>query len=152
MKRLTLALAILLAPALAAAQASQPKTVSNPGLGTVMPATDLSTSPTTGNLAMPVDGYSLAMLKVRLVRGGLAIDIGVSCEESDDGATNWSEVTQIQSGAITQFSPVYTTSVSTNFTIRLDVTGFIYVRCTFTGTNSNSSDTVALVVRRVRGI
>ena len=150
MKRLLLTIFVLAFPLSIFAAAEQPKTVSSSLPGTMITNADLSTSPTTPKIS--VAGYSLAMLKVQFNGAGSASDLTVACEESDDGSTNWSLITQIQNGAITQFSPTFRTSVSVKFTIRLDVTGFLYIRCTFSGTGATSDDKVTLPVRLVRGI
>lgn len=110
----------------------------------------LNSNPTTDS--MHVEGFSLLKLQVKLVRGGAATNVGLTCEESDDGI-NWSEFTTIDgSGNVTQFSPAYTTSVNITFTLRPDVSGFIYFRCTFTGASSTADDKLTVIARRIRGI
>lgn len=141
---------LLTLPATVLAQREAPKIVSNPEPGIVMTAGDLSASPTTDE--MVVDGYALLKLQVRLTRGGAATDIGCTCEESDD-TTTWSKITKTApNDAVTEFHPVYTTSATLNWTIRLDVTLFVYVRCTFSGTGATSNDLVTVTGRRGRGI
>ena len=152
MRKLFLILLFSLAPATALAQKAQPVVVSNPepGTDTGLALADLSTSPTSDSIL--VDQYALLKIQTRFVGGGAATDVGFTCEESDDDTT-WSIVTKTApDGTVTVFHPVYTTGVTLNFTIRLDVTGFVYVRCTYSGTGATGDDKVTMVGRRIRGI
>ena len=148
--RFIIFLILTLASSSTLAQKEAPKIVSNPYAPTGLAAADLSTSPVSSTI--DVDGYALLKLQVRFVGDGAATNIGATCEESDD-ATTWSKVTKIApDDAVTEFHPLYTTGASLNFTIRLDVTGFINVRCTFSGTGATGADKVTVIARRVRGI
>lgn len=145
-----LILLLALIPLSAFAGREAPSIVSNAGTATGVAGADLSGGPTTVSLS--VDGYALLKLQVRLTRGGAATDIGFTCEESDDDTT-WSKITKTAPhDAVTELHPVYTTSASVNWSIRLDVTLFVWVRCTFSGTGATSNDLITVVARRGRGI
>jgi len=126
-----------------------PLVVSNPNVSTGLSGADLSTNPTTSTIK--VKNFSLLKLQVRLTRGGAATDVSATCEESDDAIT-WSKITRITDDTVVEFNPTFATTVSVNFTIRPDVTGFVNVRCTFSGTLANSSDTIVVTGRLARGL
>ncbi len=149
MKRILAVLLISLSPAVAMGASSAPLIVSK-SIATGITSVDLSTGPTT--VAMDVTGFSLIKLQVRLVRGGSASDVSIKCEESDDGTT-WSNVTSTTpTGTIAEMSLTFPTTVTVNFTVRPDVTGFIKFRCTFTGTAATSADLITVLASDVRGI
>jgi hypothetical protein len=149
MKRILAILLISLFPVAALAVSSAPEIVSR-SIATGITAADLSTGPTT--ITLDVRSFSLIKLQVRLVRGGLATDVNIKCEESDDGTT-WSKVTTTDAaGVTTELSLTFATTVTVNFTVRPDVTGFINFRCTFTGAGATSSDLITVLASDVRGL
>ena len=122
---------------------------SSPAVSTGLSGADLSTSPVSSPIK--VDKYSLLKITINLTRDA-ADDVGFFCEESDDGTTNWAEITKVESNTVTLFNPARAVTASIVYSVRLDVTGFIFVRCTFSGTNATSSDLFTVTGRLIRGI
>ena len=145
--RFIIFLILTLTASTALAQKEAAKVVSNP-VATGIAGEALNGSPVTDS--MNVDGYGWLKLQVRLTRDSTT-DIGFTCEESDDDTT-WSKITKTApDDTVTVFAPTFTSSVSVNWTIRVDVAGFVYFRCTFTGTSSGADDLLTVIGRRQRG-
>jgi len=110
---------------------------------------DLSTNPVTD--PMLADGYSTLKLRVDLTRGGAATDVGVSkLEESDDGVT-WSRVQRDTAGVLVNYAATHATTANSVVSIILDVSPYVYVRATISGTAATSSDLVTATARLVQG-
>lgn len=151
MKKIFALVFVLLLPVVAFAGAESPEIVTSE-LTTGIASADLSTSPTTSTLS--VQGFSLVKMTIRLVRN-LATDIVMTCEESDASAfTNPSEVTSTDSSGVVTKLTLSRLSIGANvtYTVRPDVTGFLFFRCTFTGTASTSTDFLTVTARGVRGL
>jgi len=145
-----LLVALLASPAFAAVP--QAREIVTSELTTGITSVDLSTSPTTSTLS--VQGFSLVKMTILLVRN-LATDIVMTCEESDVSAfTNPSEVTTTDSNGLVTKLTLSRLSIGANvtYTMRPDVTGFLFFRCTFTGTASTSTDFLTVTARGVRGL
>ena len=147
--RFIIFLILTLTASTALAQKEAAKVVSNP-VTTGIAGEALNGSPVTDS--MNVDTYSWLKLQVRLTRDSTT-DIGFTCEESDSVTTPvWSFLTKTApDDTVSEFNPTFTTAASVNWTIRVDVAGFVYVRCTFTGTSSGADDLLTVIGRRQRG-
>lgn len=98
-----------------------------------------------------VEGFSLALIRIAATRGGLYDDVGFSCEESDDKVA-WSLITSISGTVVTQFAAAFPTTSTVTYTIRPDITGFIWIRCAITANAAAAGDVVTVTGRLVRGL
>jgi hypothetical protein len=125
--------------------ATYPPKIVGTAAATGVTGADLSSDPVTDTIT--VDGFSRLKLLIQLTRGGAATDVGVSkLEESDDGTT-WSIVQRDTAGTLTDYAASHATTVSTNISVILDVSPFVFVRATISGTSATSSDLVTATAR-----
>lgn len=79
-------------------------------------------------------------------------DVSFTCVHSPDKSTDYKVTEVAAGGAVSEFNPTYTSSVSVNFVLVLNVSGLDHVKCTFAGSSAGASDFVTVKAYLTRGL
>lgn len=152
MRRLLLALVVLLAPAIASAQASV-HAIAPAGGGGVVLLNDIALNAAAGVRTFTINnstqlkprGFSYLVLSVKRTRNA-GTDLTMTCTQSPDGGATDYMLAECEGAAASGVCNFYQQTwqdegdVSANWTWRVDVLGYSHLECVFGSTSASASD------------
>lgn len=147
MRRLFLALAVILAPALASAQTTQTRVKYKTPQGSLklLSAVALNASAGLRTVTVPTGGYSRVTWHVDLTRVA-ATTLTMTCKASLNNGTTFADVTSMDVasgvGTLTPFTWSLAVSANASAIIDMSVGTYDFLRCAFGGASAGGSDLV----------